>query len=237
MGLTGHKNTGGGMPGPKSKSLGFNMKGSPYSMNQPLHGNAFIGAKVKAEEQGKNSFDVGGETFPVKKSEGPKFVGALLAGAGKFLAKKALPAIVKAGAGVAKTAASGVGEGLSGVAAGLKDKVGGGGKGAFKEKVGNYIKSLDLITNSNPDGSIRKDGPSTAADSDQNIANTEVDLGETGAKARGDGSVGEDLKMPNLAIDKSAIPNQQDTNKGIIGGKDYSKGLAPLNKLKNMCRR
>jgi len=48
--------------------------------------------------------------------------------------------------------------------------------------------------------------------------------------------------MPNLAIDKSAIPNQQDTNKGIIGGKDYSQlpGMnmeGPLNKLKNMCRR
>ena len=30
------------------KKLGLQMKGSPYSMNQPLHGNAFIGAKVKA---------------------------------------------------------------------------------------------------------------------------------------------------------------------------------------------
>ena len=215
--------------------LGLQMKGSPYSMNQPLHGNAFIGAKVKAEQQGKDSFDVGGETFPVKKdsSEGPEFVGALLAGAGKFLAKKALPAIAKAGAGIAKTAVSGVGEGLSGVAAGLKDKVGGGGKGAFKEKVKNYVGSLDLITNSNPDGSIRKDGPSTSADSDKNIANTQVDLG----KRNLDTKVGADLKMPNLALDQSAIPNQQDTNKGIIGGKDYSKGLAPLNKLKNMCRR
>lgn len=213
------------------KPLGLEMKGSPYPMTASQentfgpsgsNSNPVIFNAIKAADAQKST------------SEGPEFVGALLAGAGKFLIKKALPAIVKAGAGVAKTAASGVGEGLSGVAAGLKDKVGGGGKGAFKEKVGNYVKSLDLITNSKPDGSIRKDGPSTAADSDKNIANTEVDLG----KRNPDTTVGADLKMPNLALDQSAIPNQQKQDRGIIpGGQDYSKGLAPLNKLKNMCRR
>ena len=216
------------------KKLGLQMKGSPYPMTASQE-NTFGPSGSNPNSGVYNGIKAA--DAKESKSEGPKFVGALLAGAGKFLVKKALPAIVKAGAGVAKTAASGVKEGIGGLAEGLKEKVGGGGKGAFKEKVKNYVGSLDLITDSNPDGSIRKDGPSTAADSEQNIANTEVDLGETGAKARGDGSVGEDLKMPNLAIDKSAIPNQQDTNKGIIGGKDYSKGLAPLNKLKNMCRR
>ena len=215
------------------KKLGLQMKGSPYPMTASQE-NTFGPSGSNPNPSVFNGI----KAADAKESKGgPPFVGALLAGAGKFLIKKALPAIVKAGAGVAKTAASGIKEGVGGLAEGLKEKVGGGGKGAFKEKVKNYVGSLDLITDSNPDGSIRKDGPSTAADSEQNIANTEVDLGETGAKARGDGSVGEDLKMPNLAIDKSAIPNQQDTNKGIIGGKDYSKGLAPLNKLKNMCRR
>ena len=234
------------------KPLGLQMKGSPYSMNQPLHGNAFIGAKVKAEQQGKNSFDVGGETFQVKKSAAPKFIGALIGGAvaktaTKTLAGKALSAIGGAASkavsgigGAAKTAVSGIGEGIGGVAEGLKEKVGGGGKGAFKEKVKNYIGSLDLITNSNPDGSLRKDAPSTSEDSDKNITKLSGpgDVSTTGQ------TVGADLKIPNtnISMDKSAVANKQKQDRGIIGGKDYSKDLGgpemggPLNKIKNMCR-
>lgn len=231
MGLTGHKNIGGGMPGSKSKSLGFNMKGSPYSMNQPLHGNAFIGAKVKAEQQGKDSFNVDGKTFPVKKSDsqGPEILGAI----GGFLAKKALPFVAKTVLG--KGAGTLASKAVAGIGGALKEKMGEGEGGiGFGEKVKNYVGSLDLITNSNPDGSIRKDGPSTSADSDKNIANTEVDLG----KRNPGETVGADLKMPSLSLDqtpKKSIPEQ-------AGVKDLSKlpGLnmeGPLNKLKNMCRR
>ena len=215
------------------KPLGLEMKGSPYSMNQPLHGNAFIGAKVKAEQQGKDSFNVDGKTFPVKKdpSEGPEFIGALVGGlASKFLASKVGGAI----AGVAKTAVSGVGEGIGGLAEGLKDKVGGGGEGAFKDKVKNYVGSLDLITNSNPDGSLKENAPSTSEDSDKNITKLSGpgDVSTTGQ------TVGANLKIPNtnISMDKSAVANKQEQDRGIIGGKDYSKGLTPLNKLKNMCR-
>ena len=116
----------------------------------------------------------------------------------------------------------------------MKDKVGGGGKGAFKDKVQNYIGSLDLITNSNPDGSLKTDKPSTAADSDKNTANTTVDLG----KRNPGETVGADLKMPSLSLDQTAqksIPEQ-------AGVKDLSKltGMnmeGPLNKVKKMCRR
>jgi hypothetical protein len=276
------------------KPLGLQMKGSPYSMNQPLHGNAFIGAKVKAEQQGKDSFNVNGKTFPVKKdsSEGPEFVGALLAGAGKLLAKKALPAIAKAGAGVAKGLAKGVAEGalkggkglvevgaksfgsgsdmsslvkdvpadpksktgmgkalstigssisegVRGLGEGIAGKAGGSPKG-FGDKVKNYIGSLDLITNSNPDGSLKKD----------EIKNTkveEVDLGDTGKEAR-EGDVGKDLKMatlgPSTATDslynlggEISLDKTADKNKMLksLTGPPEMKG--PLNKVKKMCRR
>jgi len=293
MGLTGHKNTGGGIPGSKSKSLGFNMKGSPYSMNQPLHGNAFIGAKVKAEQQNKDSFNVDGKTFPVKKSDsqGPEILGAI----GGFLAKKALPAIAKAGAGVAKGLAKGVAEGalkggkglvevgaksfgsgsdmsslvkdvpadpksktgmgkalstigssisegVRGLGEGIAGKAGGSPKG-FGDKVKNYIGSLDLITNSNTDGSLRKetDKPSTAADSDKNI----TDLTSNEANSTVPDNSG---SIPKTSIgDENTVRASidQTPKKSIAeqaGVKDYSKlpGMnmeGPLNKLKNMCRR
>jgi hypothetical protein len=263
------------------KPLGLQMKGSPYSMNQPLHGNAFIGAKVKAEKQGKNSFDVGGETFPVKKNEAPtKFIGALIAkGVGgaiaKTVAKKAVskiggsiiqkglsevgakafgagsnisslvkdvPAGPKSKTGMGKalsTIGSSITEGVRGLGEGIAGKAGGSPKG-FGDKVKNYIGSLDLITKSNPDGSLRKD----------EIKDTkveEVDLGDTGKKAR-EGDVGEDLKMatlgPSTAADsvynaggEISIDKTADKNKMLKSLTSQPEMKGPLNKLKNMCRR
>jgi len=209
-----------------SKQLGLQMKGSPYPMTASQENtfgpsgsnpNPGIFNGIKAADAQKSD------------SQGPEILGAI----GGFLAKKALPFVAKTVLG--KGAGTLASKAVAGIGGALKEKMGEGEGGiGFGEKVKNYVGSLDLITNSNPDGSIRKDGPSTAADSDKNIANTEVDLG----KRNPDTTVGADLKMPNLALDQSAIPNQQKQDRGIIpGGQDYSKGLAPLNKLKNMCRR
>ena len=266
-----------------SKQLGLQIKGSPYSMNQPLHGNAFIGAKVKAEKQGKNSFDVGGETFPVKKNEAPtKFIGALIAkGVGGAIAKTvAKKAVTKVGGSLIKkglatmaslptgsmdglsaptlapkgktgmgkalsTIGSSIKEGVRGLGEGISEKAGGSPKG-FGDKVKNYIGSLDLITDSNPDGSIRKEGQ-------EPIPATQVPQAPSGP---GDVSttgqpVGEDLKIKSLdkgpstsadsvynqggeiSIDKTANKNRLlDSLTKVpteMGG--------PLNKIKNMCRR
>tara|TARA_R110000823_G_scaffold247431_1_gene371194 strand:- start:41 stop:877 length:837 start_codon:yes stop_codon:yes gene_type:complete len=265
-----------------SKQLGLQIKGSPYSMNQPLHGNAFIGAKVKAEKQGKNSFDVGGETFPVKKNEAPtKFIGALIAkGVGGAIAKTvAKKAVTKVGGSLIKkglatmaslptgsmdglsaptlapkgktgmgkalsTIGSSIKEGVRGLGEGISEKAGGSPKG-FGDKVKNYIGSLDLITDSNPDGSIRKEGQ-------EPIPATQVPQAPSGP---GDVSttgqpVGEDLKIKSLdkgpstsadsvynqggeiSIDKTANKNRLlDSLTKVpteMGG--------PLNKIKNMCR-
>lgn len=45
-----------------------NACGAPamYKDGSPLEGNAFIAAKMAAEKAGKNTFEVGGKTFPVK---------------------------------------------------------------------------------------------------------------------------------------------------------------------------
>ena len=267
-------------PNNLSKQLGLQMKGSPYSMNQPLHGNAFIGAKVKAEQQGKNSFDVGGETFQVKKSAAPKFIGALIGGVAKkalvskvggSLVKKGLAevggkAIIKASSdmsslvkdvaptppkektgmgkalsaigGAAKTAVSGIGEGIGGVAEGLKEKVGGGGKGAFKEKVKNYIGSLDLITNSNPDGSLRK--PSDEKDDTvKEEPKQETALSKVNASQPDKVNDIPNTKIPstsldstyNLSLDKGADPDR------ILNSLTQAPRMeGPLNKIKNMCR-
>jgi hypothetical protein len=45
-----------------------NAVGAPamYKDGSPLEGNAFIGAKMAAEKAGKDTFEVGGKTFPVK---------------------------------------------------------------------------------------------------------------------------------------------------------------------------
>ena len=210
------------------KPLGLQMKGSPYPMTASQENtfgkdgtnpNPGVYNGIKAADANKNQ------------GEGPEFLGALVGGlASKFLASKVGGAI----AGVAKTAVSGVGEGIGGLAEGLKDKVGGGGKGAFKDKVKNYVGSLDLITNSSPDGSLKQNAPSTSEDSDKNITKLSGpgDVSTTGQ------TVGADLKIPNtnISMDKSAVANKQEQDRGIIGGKDYSKGLAPLNKLKKMCR-
>jgi len=199
-----------------SKQLGLEMKGSPYPMTASQDNtfgpsgsnpNPVIFNAIKAADEKKS------------KSEGPNFIGALIAkGVGgaiaKTVAKKAVskiggsiiqkglsevgakafgagsnisslvkdvPAGPKSKTGMGKalsTIGSSITEGVRGLGEGIAGKAGGSPKG-FGDKVKNYIGSLDLITNSNPDGSLRKetDKPSTAADSDKNIANTEVDLG------------------------------------------------------------
>lgn len=214
------------------KPLGLQMKGSPYPMTASQENtfgkdgtnpNPGVYNGIKAADAKKNQ------------GEGPEFLGALVGGlASKFLASKVGGAI----AGVAKTAVSGVGEGIGGIAAGLKDKVGGGEKGAFKEKVKNYVGSLDLITSSKPDGSLKKDAPSTSEDSDKNITNTEAGLGDMGSSSR-ESVVGSDLKMPSLSLDQTAGRNSIPEQAGV---KDLSKDIpglnmeGPLNKLKKMCR-
>lgn len=39
---------------------------APMEKHGPLHGNAFVGAKVAAEKAGKDSFQVDGKSFPVQ---------------------------------------------------------------------------------------------------------------------------------------------------------------------------
>ena len=265
-----------------SKQLGLEMKGSPYSMNQPLHGNAFIGAKVKAEKQGKNSFDVGGETFPVKKNEAPtKFIGALIAkGVGGAIAKTvAKKAVTKVGGSLIKkgmmdmasgglknaisgsmdglsaptlapkgktgmgkalsTIGSSIAEGVRGLGEGIAGKAGGSPKG-FGDKVKNYIGSLDLITNSNPDGSLRKetDKPSTAADSDKNI--TDLTSNEANSTVPDNSgsipqtSIGDSPKAKTVAGDPYGNADQR---KAYVQASLGMNMEGPLNKLKNMCRR
>lgn len=269
------------------KPLGLQMKGSPYSMNQPLHGNAFIGAKVKAEQQGKDSFNVDGKTFPVKKdsSEGPEFVGPLVAGAGKLLAKKAVSkiggSIIKKGmmdvaSGGLKNAISGsmdgigslvkdvpadpkstlektgmgkalstigssIKEGVRGLGEGIVEKAGGSPEG-FGDKVKNYIGSLDLITKSNPDGSLRKetDKPSTSADSDKNI----TDFTASEANSFVPDNTGS-INKTSIGNDNTAKPTVGDPYGNADERKAYVQSQkpsgmnmeGPLNKLKNMCRR
>ena len=278
-------------PNNLSKQLGLQMKGSPYSMNQPLHGNAFIGAKVKAEQQGKNSFDVGGETFQVKKSAAPKFIGALIGGVAKkalvskvggSLVKKGLAevggkAIIKASSdmsslvkdvaatppkektgmgkalsaiggaaktavsgigGAAKTAVSGIGEGIGGVAEGLKEKVGGGGKGAFKEKVKNYIGSLDLITNSNPNGSLRKPGDKKD-DTVKEEPKQETALSKVNASQPDKVNDIPNTKIPSTSLDSTynlSLDKGADKNRFLDRLTQAPRMEGPLNKIKNMCR-
>jgi hypothetical protein len=271
-----------------SKQLGLEMKGSPYSMNQPLHGNAFIGAKVKAEKQGKNSFDVGGETFPVKKNEAPtKFIGALIAkGVGGAIAKTvAKKAVTKVGGSLIKkgmmdmasgglknaisgsmdglsaptlapkgktgmgkalsTIGSSIKEGVRGLGEGISEKAGGSPKG-FGDKVKNYIGSLDLITNSNEDGSIRKEGQ-------EPIPATQVPEAPSGP---GD-TVTENMDTDTASITKTkigggpgdlpAVSKDSDFNIQTASAEEMStyvknkkpSGMnmeGPLNKIKNMCR-
>jgi len=189
-----------------SKQLGLEMKGSPYPMTASQDNtfgpsgsnpNPVIFNAIKAADEKKS------------KSEGPNFIGALIAkGVGgaiaKTVAKKAVskiggsiiqkglsevgakafgagsnisslvkdvPAGPKSKTGMGKalsTIGSSITEGVRGLGEGIAGKAGGSPKG-FGDKVKNYIGSLDLITNSNPDGSLRKetDKPSTAADSEK----------------------------------------------------------------------
>ena len=217
------------------KPLGLQMNGSPYSMT--------AGQEKTFGPSGSNpnpGVYNGIKAADSKESSPAPFVGALIGGAlaktaTKTLAGKAISAIGGAVGNAASTAVSGVGEGISGVAEGLNEKVGGGKKGAFGDKVKNYIGSLDLITNSNPDGSLRK--PSD--EKDESAATTISGPGDVIT-----GDVSSTVPMPsfNSSFDESAIPKQQANERGIIGGKDYSKDLGgpemggPLNKIKNMCR-
>jgi len=230
-------------PNNLQEQLGLQMKGSPYSMT--------AGQEKTFGPSGSNpnpGVYNGIKAADSKESSPAPFIGALIGGLGakviggalaktatKTLAGKAISAVGGAVGNAAKTAVSGIGEGISGIAEGLNEKVGGGGKGAFGDKVKNYIGSLDLITNSNPDGSLRK--PSD--EKDESAATTISGPGDVIT-----GDVSSTVPMPsfNSSFDESAIPKQQANKRGIIDGKDYSKDLGgpemggPLNKIKNMCR-
>ena len=274
------------------KPLGLEMKGSPYPMTASQDNtfgpsgsnpNPVIFNAIKAADAKKS------------KSKGPEFAGALLAGAGKLLAKKAVSgaiaktvakkAVSKIGGSIIKKGLSEVGakafgagsnisslvkdvpagpksktgmgkalstigssitEGVRGLGEGIAGKAGGSPKG-FGDKVKNYIGSLDLITNSNTDGSLRKetDKPSTAADSDKNI--TDLTSNEANSTVPDNsGSIPNTPVGNDNTIEKSIKASIDQTPEKSIpeqaGVKDYSKlpGMnmeGPLNKLKNMCRR
>ena len=255
------------------KPLGLEMKGSPYPMTASQentfgpsgsNSNPVIFNAIKAADAQKS------------KSEGPEFAGALLAGAGKLLAKKAVSkvggSIIKKGmmdmaSGGLKNAISGsmdglsaptlapkgktgmgkalstigssIKEGVRGLGEGIAGKAGGSPKG-FGDKVKNYIGSLDLITNSNPDGSLRKetDKPSTAADSDKNI--TDLTSNEANSTVPDNSGsipntpVGETTKATATAGDPYGNADQR---KAYVQASLGMNMEGPLNKLKNMCRR
>ena len=233
-------------PNNLSKQLGLQMKGSPYSMT--------AGQEKTFGPSGSNpnpGVYNGIKAADSKESSPAPFIGALIGGLGakviggalaktatKTLAGKAISAVGGAVGNAAKTAVSGIGEGISGVAEGLKEKVGGGGKGAFGDKVKNYIGSLDLITNSNPDGSLRKEGqePSTTTVSGPG------DVSTTGQ------NVGEKLKFASLDTRQDTVPSTASDsiyNVSIDKGANKDRILdsltqprmeGPLNKIKNMCR-
>jgi hypothetical protein len=46
---------------------------APMEKHGPLHGNAFVGAKVAAEKAGKDSFQVDGKSFPVQMKGAPVY--------------------------------------------------------------------------------------------------------------------------------------------------------------------
>lgn len=46
---------------------------APMEKHGPLHGNAFVGAKVAAEKAGKDSFQVDGKSFPVQMKGSPMY--------------------------------------------------------------------------------------------------------------------------------------------------------------------
>ena len=51
---------------PMQRQMSMPNSGSVTQMKSPLEGNAFIGAKIAAEEAGKSTFEVDGKTFNVK---------------------------------------------------------------------------------------------------------------------------------------------------------------------------
>ncbi len=257
------------------KPLGLQMKGSPYPMTASQE-NTF-GPKGSNPNPGVYN-GIKAADAKKSKSEGPEFVGALLAGAGKLLAKKAVSkvggSIIKKGmmdmaSGGLKNAISGsmdglsaptlapkgktgmgkalstigssIKEGVRGLGEGIAGKAGGSPKG-FGDKVKNYIGSLDLITDSNPDGSIRKetDKPSTAADSDKNIS----DLTSNEANSTVPDNSGS-IPQTSIGNDNTAKPTAGDPYGNADERKAYAQSQkpsgmnmeGPLNKVKKMCRR
>jgi len=131
------------------KPLGLQMKGSPYPMTASQE-NTF-GPKGSNPNPGVYN---GIKAADAKKSDsqGPEILGAI----GGFLAKKALPFVAKTILG--KGAGTLASKAVAGIGGALKEKMGEGEGGiGFGEKVKNYVGSLDLITKSNADGSLRKE--------------------------------------------------------------------------------
>ena len=220
--------------------------------------------------------------FQLKNSEGPPFIGALIAkGVGGAIAKTvAKKAVTKVGGSLVKkglatmaslptgsmdglsaptlapkgktgmgkalsTIGSSIKEGVRGLGEGISEKAGGSPKG-FGDKVKNYIGSLDLITNSNEDGSIRKEGQ-------EPIPATQVPEAPSGP---GD-TVTENMDTDTASITKTkigggpgdlpAVSKDSDFNIQTASAEEMStyvknkkpSGMnmeGPLNKIKNMCR-
>ena len=85
------------------------MKMAPNKMKSPMKGNAFTGAKAKAEASGADSFSVDGKEFPVKMKEPMKMKSPMKMGSAYKLDKsafkmKAGPVNLKTPGSVAKMA-------------------------------------------------------------------------------------------------------------------------------------
>jgi len=78
------------MPGKHStmKMSPKKMK-TPMDMKSPMKGNAFSGARAKAQASGADSFSVGGETFPLKMKEPMKMKSPMKMGSAYKLDKSA----------------------------------------------------------------------------------------------------------------------------------------------------
>ena len=85
------------------------MNMAPNKMKSPMKGNAFSGARAKAQASGADSFSVGGETFPLKMKEPMKMKSPMKMGSAYKLDKsgfklKSAPVNMKAPGSVAKLA-------------------------------------------------------------------------------------------------------------------------------------
>ena len=84
-------------------------KMAPNKMKSPMKGNAFSGARAKAQASGADSFSVGGETFPLKMKEPMKMKSPMKMGSAYKLDKsgfkmKSAPVNMRTPGSVAKMA-------------------------------------------------------------------------------------------------------------------------------------